>query len=318
MHKSPVKTGDYSFSDGIIGMEQYNLNAISRDDERAFGEVLGFLLDIKKEKNDRKAIESSPWIDAQIEFFENRLKRDVDFSYNKTRDHRYTLTVKNPIIAYYCRNDFPSIGTSMENHILRGLLSSSSLRTILKRGKKIIHIGRGEKKINEIRCFADLKKLHFASMDYPTSFATSINVNTAYSCWFYDSIEASAYITEDIPITEDVRKLPNFNSLEGNWIVTQSQILLRRKVNYLAMRREGKLTVNEMAEKQKEFQQLKKHLSNATRLLAEGKLDPMEAEKSWRRYEDLSQALSKKPEYAGSGAWKRRRDWKDFKTRERY
>ncbi|RLI99623.1 MAG: hypothetical protein DRP06_03105 [Candidatus Aenigmatarchaeota archaeon] len=249
----------------------FNPNNLSLKEQEIYGEVLGVTYDLMHHTPDRKFIIGSLWDERQIDFFGDRLNEGVDFTCRELKDGRYRISIKNPIITHFCRNELPAIGPTMEDSILKGVLTNATLRTVEKDGRKIIHVNKNPVTTGELKHFADLKKLNYSSLDYPV--IARPNIHDCYSLWFYAPKEVEDYLIDDFELNDAVEKLPNYNTEEGAWMVLYEQALLRRKKNYDFMKYTGKLEVNGSREKQNEFNRVKNQLRKAGDLLAGGELD---------------------------------------------
>ncbi len=268
----------YSPAKSIIGKSLknggFNPNNLGLEEQKVYGEVLGVVYDLMYHTPDRKVITGRLWDERQLDFFRDRLNEVVDFTSSELKDGRYRISINNPFITHFCRNELPAIGPTLEDYILKGVLTNSALRTVTKDGRKIIHVNKNPVVSGELKHFADLKKLNYSPLDYPV--VAGSNVHDCYSLWFYASKELEDYLIDDFELNDEVDKLPDYNTEEGAWMVLYEQALLRRKKNYDFMKHTGKLEVNGSREKQNEFVRVKRQLRKAGDLLAKGELDEVD------------------------------------------
>ena len=303
---------DYSFSSGLKD-DTFNPNNLSLKKQKVYGEILGVVYDIMYNTPDRKVIVGRLWDKRQIDFFRDRLDEDVDYTCNELKDGRYGISIKNPFITHFCRNELPAIGSTMEDSILKGVLTDASLRTVTKNGRKIIHVNKNPITTGELKHFADLKKLNYSPLGYPVIIGSK--VHDCYSLWFYAPKEVEDYLIDDFELNDEVEKLPDYNTEEGAWMVLYEQALLRRKKNYDFMKHTGKLKVNNTKEKQNEFDRVKRQLRNAGDLLAKGELDEDSLKELKEYYAEIYEELygkSKNLKTGNNGSDKRR--WREFRS----
>ena len=309
-----IKLDDYSFFSGLEG-DTLNPNNLSLKEQEVYGEVLGVVFDLMHHTTDRKVITGRLWDKRQTDFFRDRLNENVDYTCNELKDGRYRISIKNPLITHFCRNELPAIGPTMEDYILKGVLTDASLRTVTKNGRKVIHVSKNPITTGEIGNFADLKKLNYSPLNYPI--IARSNVHDCYSLWFYAPKEVEDYLIDDFELNDEVEKLPDYNTEEGAWMVLYEQALLRRKKNYDFMKHTGKLEVNGAREKQNEFNRVKRQLRKAGDLLAKGELneDYLKELKKYHAkiYEELY-GRNKEQRRGDNGSNKRK--WNNFKSNQ--
>ncbi|MCK4730006.1 MAG: hypothetical protein KAT28_01675 [Candidatus Aenigmarchaeota archaeon] len=238
---------DYSFFSGLEG-DSFNPNNLSPKEQEIYGEVLGVVYDLMYHTPDRKVITGRLGDKRQLDFFKDRLNESVDFTYRELKDSRYRISIKNPLITHFCRNELPAVEPDMGDYILNGVLTNASLRTVTKNGRKIIHVNKNPITIGVVGHFADLKKLDYSRLDYPMIVRS--NVHICYSLWFYAPKEVENYLIDDFELKDEVEKLPDYNARENGWEVLRDQALLRRNKNYDFMKYTGKLEVNGSRKKQ--------------------------------------------------------------------
>ena len=145
--------------------DMFNPNNLSSEEQEVYGEVLGMVYDLMHHTPDRKVITGRLWDERQLDFFRDRLSEGVDFTSNELKDGRYRISIKNPFITHFCRNELPAIGPSLEDSILKGVLTDAALRTVTKNGRKIIHINKNPITTGELKHFSDLKKLNYSPLN---------------------------------------------------------------------------------------------------------------------------------------------------------
>ncbi len=257
--------------------DKFNPNNLDLGEQEVYGEVLGMVYDLMHHTPDMKIITGRLWDERQLDFFRDRLNEGVDFTSSELKDGRYRISINNPFITHFCRNELPAIGPSLEDSILKGVLTDAALRTVTKNGRKIIHVNKNPITTGELKHFSDLKKLNYSPLDYPV--VAGSNIHDCYSLWFYAPKEVEDYLIDDFELNDKVEKLLDYNTEEGAWMVLYEQALLRRKKNYDFMKHTGKLEVNGTREKQNEFKRVKTQLRKAGDLLVKGKLDEIDYKK---------------------------------------
>lgn len=278
-HKIPLE--EYTFSEGLKG-KSFNPNNLYLEEQKKFGEVLGFMWDLmQKPVETKQRIYIKPYHELQNGFIEKYLKKGIDLKEDDAGkiEHQGRHKIHNPFITYYCRYPLPPVGPTLEDAILSGVLTNVAIKTVFGTGNKkrlkLIHIDHSNLIFKTIRNFANIRLLSNIPFNYFKNVHGTPSLMN--SIWFYDSEQVAEILIEN---TEDyckelelpslykkTKELPNFNCPEGALIVLLEQERFNRARTYEELKYEGRLTISQKDELKNELKFIEKNIRNLSSLL---------------------------------------------------
>ena len=250
--------------------------------------MIGLTFDLVSRKEEkRNRLYAHPWDEKQVDFYARRLDEGIDYKCKETLDGRWNVYLYNPALIEFFENPLPDVDRGTKDDILNGLLSNATLRTLNRRGHKVILVTKSKPVFENVREISHMKKLDISTMEYPV--IKYGKIWDTYSVWFLDPEEIKEYLLDEFELS--VEDLPRWTK-ENYWPVHMEKTALERYSIYKRMKFEGRMNETTYSVKMKEFEKVKEELEKVEAEIAALKRSSMTLDSfvdTKRREEELKE-----------------------------